>query len=357
MVGWRELVGLSDETLGRYDLAALNVACAHGLPGTEHLNPAKCLATLDGWADTVRRWTAAAHRDFYLANPGDYNHSEACFRIVALLTALSRHCGVRYDPSKIAPASHGDRFDLHDAFVFGVTDGPGGTCASLPVVYAAVGRQLGYPIRLVKTRRHLFARWHDSETGERINFEGGNDGYGFHDDEHYRHWPAPVTPEDERDYGYLRSLTPRRELAEFLGQRAYRLTDLGRYQEAIEAFIAAAELEPDLLTYRQCAVLWLAEWKRRLQAEFPPAFPRRIESVRPFYRRRWPGVDRGNEREFESLHATEFSVRNLLHERLWWAPLRAGLSPEKPVPASITVDYEALLQTSAKEEKPCTHRL
>src|SRR5947209_16255317 len=288
MVAWHELVCLGDDELGRLDIAAVNLACAGGLPGPEHVNPAKCLKTLDRWAEAVHRWTAAAYREFFLPNPVDFNHSEACFRIIALLTALSRHCGVRYDPSKVGLTPQDGRFDVHESFVFGVTDGPGGTCASLPVVYAAVGRRLGYPIRLAKTKMHLFARWDDPATGARINFEGGNDGYGFHPDDRYRRWPVPITPEDEQNHGYLTALYPQRELANFLGQRAYHLTDLGRYREAVETFIAAAELEPELLTYRQCAVQWLAEWRRRLQAEFPPGFPRRIEIVRPLDLRRWP---------------------------------------------------------------------
>lgn len=350
MVAWKALAQLSDADLARYDIAEVNLACAEGLPGAERIDVAKCLKTLDDWAQVVRQWTRAACWEFFRPDPAAFNHSEAYFKVVALLTALSRHCGVRYDPSKIGLMPDDGAFDVHEPFVFGVTDGPGGTCASLPVVHASVGRRLGYPIRIAKTKCHLFARWDDPETGERINFEGGNDGYAIDADDHYRSWPKPITPEVERNYGYLESLTPRRELADFLGQRAYLLADLKRYREAIETFLAASALEPEKLTYPHCAVLWLGEWKKHLQAEFPPGFPRRIDVLLPINQRRWPWVDEGIEREVAFLHTTEYCLRHPNHEKWWWGPLREGRPPLYRLPTSMEVNYGELLRTAVQEE-------
>jgi hypothetical protein len=39
-----------------------------------------------------------------------------------------------------------------------------GTCSSLPVLYVAVGRQLGYPLKLVTAKGHLFVRWEGAES-------------------------------------------------------------------------------------------------------------------------------------------------------------------------------------------------
>lgn len=334
MVSWRALAQLSDDDLATHDIAEINLACAAGLPGIQQIDVARCLKTLDEWAQTVKRWTQAAYIEFFLADPTAFNNSEAHFKVVALITALFRHCGVRYDPSKIELVLADAGFEIHESFVFGVINGPGGTCASLPVVYAAVGRRLGYPIRIVKTRRHVFARWDDPTTGERINFEGGNDGYGIHLDERYRHWPVPITPEAERNYGYLESLTPRRELASFLGQRAFVLTDFNRYREAVETFIAAANLEPDKLTYRQCAVQWLAVWKKQLQAEFSIGFPPPVEVLVPTDPRRWPWMDEQIVRAKAYLQATEDCRRSTFFERQWW----------NPAPTSMASTYESPLR-------------
>jgi hypothetical protein len=354
MVAWKQLARLSDAELARHDIAAVNLACAEGLPGAERVDAARCLKTLGAWAETVRDWTRAAYREFYCPNPAAYGHSEARFKVVALLTVLGRHCGVRYDPAKIGVADDAP-FDTHESFVYGVTDGPGGTCASLPVVYASVGRRLGYPLKLVKAKRHLFCRWDDPGTGERVNFEGGNDGYGIHPDDRYHLWPLPITPEVERNYGYLESLSPRRELASFLGQRAYVLAGRKRFREAVETFIAASSLEPTNPTYPHAAVLWLGEWRRHLRAELPPGFPRQIGVLRPINWRRWPWLEAGMEREVAALHATEYCLRRPDYEESWWQPLRQGRRPRHPVPASLDVDYAELVRITEEEESPCTH--
>ena len=45
---------MSARELQAQDIAVLNLQCASGLPGTEDLNVAECLQTLDNWAAQVR---------------------------------------------------------------------------------------------------------------------------------------------------------------------------------------------------------------------------------------------------------------------------------------------------------------
>ena len=64
----------------------------------------------------------------------------------------------------------------------------------MPVLYIAIGRRLGYPLKLVTTKAHLFIRW-ESAT-DRFNVEATGRGMNRYDDEHFKHWPFPVTEED-----------------------------------------------------------------------------------------------------------------------------------------------------------------
>jgi hypothetical protein len=344
MLDWTKLVCYSDDELGKLDIAAVNLACAAGLPGAEKIDVPFCLRALDSWARTVKRWTDAAYQEYFLTNPGEFQNSATFFRIVALVTALQRHCGVKYDPSKIGLGPEAP-FDFDEQFIHGVIQGPGGTCATLPVVYAAVGRRLGYPIRLVATKRHLFCRWDDPQTGERVNMEGAGDGFSVFPDDHYRNWPVPIKDaEEERMFGYLESWSPRQELANFIGHRAFVLKDHHRYREAVETFAAAGELDPQHAMYASCVLTLLAQWKRHLQSQYPPCFPRRIEVLLRKDRRRWQSMPWEVEREIASLHVTEFCLRHPPHVEMWWGPLRQGRPPLRMVPGQFTADYEELLR-------------
>ena len=79
--------------------------------------------------------------------------------------------------------------DVQDLFLHGLVNGTGGTCVSMPVLYVAVGRRLGYPLKLVTTAEHTFLRWENADSGERFNIEGTCRGYGRETDEHFRAWP------------------------------------------------------------------------------------------------------------------------------------------------------------------------
>ena len=120
----------------------------------------------------------------------------------------------------------------------------------------AVGRRLGYPLKLVQARGHLFTRWDDQDGKcfgfpETFNVEGAGKGIASYDDEHYKTWPEPWTELDEAEGWYLKSMTPLEELASFLASRGDCLTDNGRLGEAVQAYVWASSIAPEDKRYLQ----------------------------------------------------------------------------------------------------------
>ncbi len=300
MVDYRELATLSDEALGRFDLAVVNLACAAGLPGADRVDGAACLRTIDDWAGVVGRWTEAARREF--VRPGATALEAAGFRLVALHTALHRHCGVRYHPAKVG-APEDAPFDLDDMCVAAVAGGGGGTCATLPVVYAAVGRRLGYPLKLGLAKAHVFCRWDDPGTGTRVNLDGG-ESPNLRPDDYYRRWPVPMAPGEEDHFGYLRSLSPREELALFVASRGWVWEGVGDYGRAVAEFAAAADLDAPWPRYPSCVRRAVRAWSSRTRRPGPIDPPALIPNS-PTGPRRWPGMPWALEAEIDRLAAEE----------------------------------------------------
>jgi hypothetical protein len=111
------------------------------------------------------------------------------------------------------------------------------------VLYVALGRRLGYPLKLVSTKAHLFLRW-DSPP-ERFNIEGTSKGLNTYDDEFYRKWPFPITESEITEEGFLSSMTAAQELATFLTFRGMCLEEAGHLAEALQAHTAAYRLAPE----------------------------------------------------------------------------------------------------------------
>ncbi len=125
-----------------------------------------------------------------------------------------------------------------DLFVHGLTEGEHqGTCASLPVFYVAIGRRLGYPLKLVESKGHLLARWEDAK--ERFNIEGTSRGLNCFPDKEYMEWPWPISKEEVETGMYMKSLSPRRELAAFLETRALCLKQHTREKQFLTAKVYA----------------------------------------------------------------------------------------------------------------------
>ena len=234
--------------------------CAAGLPGAQDLDFARLLAWLDDAARQVDLQTRARLASF-IENPAAFDHSLGRFCCHYLLRTLQELLGVRYNPARAAdekfqdPESpDADFSDASDLFIHGMMGGPGGTCASMPVLYVAVGRRLGYPLKLVEAPGHVFCRWDDPagrsfNVPEVFNVEGTGYGISFHPDEHYRNGRRKWRPIDEASGWYLKSLSPAEELAAFLGTRGSCLGDNGRIEEALQAFAWAIKLVPGDLRY------------------------------------------------------------------------------------------------------------
>ena len=235
--------------LGKFDIAEVNLACAEGLAGSEDLDKKARLETLDKWTQHIRRETERCLPQFY-QDKGYYYGSLNYYKILMLVTVLHQDFGVGYNMDLV---NSGILYDFtttkfnassKDVFVHGLlADKRTGSCASMPVLVVAIGRRLGYPLKLVGSKGHLFARW-DSST-ERFNIEASGRGLNVHPDSHYRQWPVPMTKEEEQNYGYLKSLSPVAELVGFIYTRAMCLIEHKRYGEAIALLEKIERLQPN----------------------------------------------------------------------------------------------------------------
>ncbi len=258
------VAGLTPKALAEHDIAFLNLCIASGLTETESLNVPELLSRLDDWAAQVkfeicRHLYRLDHLSPQLTTEFSYGNSVGRFFCWFMLQVLQEDCGVAYHPER---KSHPDFCRPEDLFIHGIVEegGTGGTCASMPVIYVAVGRRLGLPVYLVETRGHLFFRW-DDPTGttiewqrpdltlwippDRFNVEGAGEGIAYYSDSHYVRWPELWTEEDLRHGQYLKCLNAERATASFLVQRAECCYELGDWEECLKAIYYARQLAPD----------------------------------------------------------------------------------------------------------------
>jgi hypothetical protein len=125
MLCFDELAFLSNAALAAVDVAAVHLACAAGIPGSQAINASACIVKLDSLAAQVRRFTEDS-----LAAPKEQEESEARLRMHCLALVLWKGAGIRYNPDKIAEDAP---WDLEDTFIHGALFGKGGTCATLPI--------------------------------------------------------------------------------------------------------------------------------------------------------------------------------------------------------------------------------
>ena len=242
-----------DHFVSKYtDIAAVNLACARGLPKADESQFPGYLALLDKMAEAIRLKTDKSWRLFKI-KPAEFHHSENVFRVFTMEHVLRVQFGVKYDPVVTRLTDHGTKHDgwnttdSTEIFIHGVTsEKRTGTCSSLPTFSIAVGRRLGYPLKLIRVPNHTLFRWDDGK--EKFNHQHTDTGGEIFPDEYFHSWPRKW---DESDYDlsartkvWLHSMTPRQEVSKFLCNRALLLRELGRFQEGLEAVAAAERYDP-----------------------------------------------------------------------------------------------------------------
>ena len=250
-----ELLSMSSEELAKQDIAVINLACAEGLYGAENLDVKACLRQLDEWA--VSAASLLKEREFMFYKTADkLDNSINRWRCAALGQYLSQVVELSYHPG-LRDLMSGRAYDTHhfhdsrDFLIHGlILEKNRGTCASMPVLYAAIARRLGYPIEFVRTRNHLFCRWVDPEGKETFNIEWTDTYVEFKSNEFYKTFPAKLNPGEVERLGYLRPLTAEEAMSAFVHLRAMCLWYHKDLEGARKAFIVASRLDGDKPSYR-----------------------------------------------------------------------------------------------------------
>ncbi|MGI8979293.1 MAG: transglutaminase family protein [Pirellulaceae bacterium] len=229
---------LGEDDLAGTDIAEIQLRLSEGLPGAEDIVRLDLLQTLDEWARVVetstQRWIIQ-----YEQNPAKYEYSIAKFRALCMVIVIQRDLGIKYNMAFMEGPY--DATDSRNNLLHGPLTGFGGTCATLPFLYAAIGRRLGYPLYIVATRQHLFVRWDDG-CGERFNFETAGRGFEPRTDDDYREW-IQTTDAEEQSGGFFSNFSRRRELACTLTHRGRCLMDNWRFASAVMCFRCAALID------------------------------------------------------------------------------------------------------------------
>jgi hypothetical protein len=301
--------------LAGFDIAKASLACAMGLPGSENLDRDACFA----WIDRAVAWTwQHTERTIgrFLEQPEAFHYREAIFRIVALYEVLQQGLKIRYAAHRI-----GDNAspwpDSRDHFIHGPISGYGGTCLSLPILVIAVGRRLGYPLKLVATQGHFFARW-DGSDGVRFNIDGhasdsASGGPNIRPDDYYLGWPYDIRGQDWESTHYLKSMDQRQELACLLIQRGICLGDGGDLAGAVKSIAEAVSLCQNDVLWKKCLKTEYLRWETQVgdEIEASPHW-RRLKGIRIIFprRQRYPGLGVAEEQSIIRLELWERFLRD-----------------------------------------------
>lgn len=219
----------------------MNLRCAVGLPGMNQELVGLGIDKINEWTDKVEDFTRKTLDKF---RGKKARFTEAQIRVGSMIECLQRVIGIQYNFDFM-----NGEYNVSDSrklFIHGVLTGSGGTCASLPVVYCAIGRRLRYPIFLATTEDHCFCRWDGEES---FCFETASQGFLVRPEEYYRTWPHHISRRQEKECGYIRPLTTKEEMAMFAGNRSNCLMDNFQFLPAVEAMAFAHQLVPGNLLY------------------------------------------------------------------------------------------------------------
>lgn len=246
-VSMRDLIEMPEENLDRVDIGRMNIICARNVIKSELVDTKKYAAKLDEWAAIAKR-LEQKYLPSYEKNAARYDNSLAKFKAVTLALTIQQDLKCGYNMNLIESGAMSDlrspRFfrNADDIFITGLLRNRRGTCASLPVLFVALGRRLNYPVFLAHTKGHLYCRWDDGR--ECFNVEVTGQGVDTPTDSHYRGHPYSPTEEDIKREGMLRNLTNRESLSIFLSTAAMNREANSDFDMAIILYDIALRMSP-----------------------------------------------------------------------------------------------------------------
>lgn len=257
-----ELLALPPDRLEKVDVALINLLCADGLRGSEDLDIDYFTRTLEGWAAHVESETK---RNFHLfqEHPEKFRNSLAYFRMAMLATVLVQDLRIRYNPEREKQLENGHILrredektffaDSKDVFIHGLLTGKHyGTCASLPFLYVAVGRRLGYPVTLATTATHFYVRYEEGN-GKHLNVEA-TEHRAFlapSDDEYKNPWELRLSDDEVKGMVYLQPMSNKEILGHSLLTRSAVLRSMKQYDKQAETWATAARYLPETPTWKE----------------------------------------------------------------------------------------------------------
>lgn len=252
---------LPPNKLAALDIAEVNLECATDLPGSENLDIPAALSMLDEWAEAIRLATVR-HWPRFERQPSEFEGSVPYFCMLVMTTVLHRDLGVHYNLESLARPYDGTDSRLHFFTASSrALEAPARRCRFL---YIALGRRLGYPLKLVPAMEHFFVRWDDAATGTRLNIEATSPGLNCPSDEDYHTFPKPIPPELRSDGWMLQSMTPVEEVAEFYVIRGNCFHDWfdyhGMLQLAYYANHLVSEAQPYYRGYHALATMLFRQY-------------------------------------------------------------------------------------------------
>src|SRR5581483_8758120 len=200
-----------------------------------------------------------------------FKNSLGRYRMAVMVAALCQDLRVHYDPKRekelfdnhffvnAGPYSEAERSffsDSRDLFLHGLlSDKRYGTCASMPFLYVAIGRRLGYPVSVARTYMHFYV-YYDEGGGKHFNVEATeNRGFVTPSDDEYRNppWGGPPTPDYLEKRGMLQPINNKDALAHTLATRASVFRSGGRHEEEARTWATAARYFADKLVWKEIA--------------------------------------------------------------------------------------------------------
>lgn len=258
-----ELLALPPDQLEKVDIALINLLCAEGLRGSENLDVDYFTRTLNGWAAHVESETKR-NRHLFDEHPEKFKNSLAYFRMAMLATVLVQDLRIQYNPEREKQLENGHILrsaedeqtffaDSKDVFIHGLLTGKHyGTCASLPFLYVAIGRRLGYPVTLATTATHFYARYEEGN-GKHLNVEA-TEHRAFltpSDDEYKNPWEMHLSDDEVKGMVYLQPMSNKEILGHSLLTRSAVLRSMKQYDKQAETWATAARYLPDTPTWKE----------------------------------------------------------------------------------------------------------